>query len=321
MKMLHLYQGGGPGGRGNISCLALPGSLQTMPAQFRLDAQQFFLTYPHSTFDHEAFWNWLNSLEEALYCRIADETHESGEPHVHAVFKFKRRFQSRDAGVFDYQGRHPNIQRPRSLTKSLDYIAKDGRYTDFGAVPKATAKRDWSEIESAASQSEREWLQCQHEERIMPHVAKRLRELNSTSVYDLSEYDNRPISPVFETLPTEFRSLLVIGRPGIGKTGWAMQIMPRPCLLVKHIDCLRHFDASKHKSILFDDCEFGHLPRPTQLQLCDWENQVQIHVRYGVACIPAHIPRLFLCNPNHEPFKQDDAIQGRRLQVINISPF
>lgn len=281
---------------------------------FKFDSLTAFLTYPQCDADAQELIDFFNSIKPVQWCRVALEHHEDGSPHRHAVVKFSTRLQSKNERIFDFNGKHPNIQRVRSITAALNYCAKE-EHVDHGPVP-SSSKREWSDIVAAAAGPEEEWLRVCHEERIQPHVSKRLRELKDSAVYDLDEYDGRPIQEDLQLLPQEFTSLCIVGAPGIGKTGWAMRSVPRPALLVKHLDCLKHFRPGYHKSIVFDDCDFKHLPRSTQLQVCDYENQVQVHVRYGVATIPARVPRLFLCNPDCEPFVVDAAIQGRRLQTI-----
>lgn len=285
---------------------------------FKFDSQHFFLTYPQSDIDNNELINALKLIADIEWLRVCRERHEDGNWHSHAVGKFKRRFQSRNERIFDVSGRHPKVEPVRSISRALDYVSKDGDYTDFGTVPVKQAKRAWTDILEAAKGDEVEWLRIVHEERMQQHVAKRIRDLSTSESVDLAPYDNRPIGDSLSIVPTSFESLLLCGIPGIGKTGWAMLHMPRPCLLVKHIDTLRSFRPGYHQSIFFDDCDFKHYPRATQLQICDYENQCQIHVRYGVAVIPARVPRLFACNPGSEPFIQDTAIQGRRLQTIYL---
>lgn len=285
---------------------------------FKFDSQAFFLTYPHSEVTHDELAEHIRSIAAVDWLRVCTERHADGEPHLHAVGRFSKRFQTRNERIFDCQGRHPKIEPVRSVGRALAYVSKDGNYTDYGLVPARQCKRDWAAIRDAAGGDEEEWLRVVFEEKIPQHVAKRLRELHESVDVDLDSYDGRPVNSALETLPATWESMLVIGEPGIGKTGWAMKACPRPCLLVKHVDTLRCYRSGYHASILFDDIEFKHMPRATQLQLCDFENQCQVHVRYGVAVIPAHVPRLFLCNPGCEPFIEDAAIQGRRLRVFRI---
>ena len=91
-------------------------------------------------------------------------------------------------------------------------------------------------------------------------------------------------------------TLLIIGESGIGKTTWAKRMMPKPILFVSHMDDLRKFKLSYHKSILFDDVKISHMPETAQIHLLDTENPRSIHVRYGTVRIPARTPKVFTCN-------------------------
>lgn len=284
---------------------------------FKFDSHTAFLTYPHCDLQHDEVINALRVIQDIAWARVCLERHEDGQPHVHVVCKFTKRVQSRQQRVFDISTHHPNIQRVRSIAHAIEYCAKDGNYRDYGDVPTSRAKRmEWNAIVEAAKGDPIEWHRVCHEQRIQGHVAEGLRKAVNSASVDLDEYDNRPVGEALAMVPTQWTSLLLVGHPGIGKTGWAMQHCPRPCLLVKHLDVLRQYRDGYHKSILFDDCDFKHLPRTTQLMLSDYENRIMVHVRYGVAVIPPHVPRLFLCNYGCEPFIDDIAIQGRRLSVI-----
>lgn len=286
--------------------------------QFRLDCKRLFLTYPQSDFNNDELYNFLKEIRPIKWARICRETHEDGSPHSHAVIEFEKRFTTRQERLFDYRGRHPNIQPVRDVQKAIEYLAKEGSYADFGQLPEPSKSSTWDDIVQASKGPEVDWLRVVHEAKVSMHVAKRLRQLHESCNNDLDEYDGSAFSEILLTIPQQFQSMLVVGRPGLGKTTWAKSVMPRPCLLVKHLDQLRNFRNGYHKSVFFDDCDFKHLPRSTQLQLCDYAAQCQIHVRYGVACIPANIPRLFCCNENNEPFVYDTAIQTRRLITYKL---
>lgn len=104
-------------------------------------------------------------------------------------------------------------------------------------------------------------------------------------------------------------SLVLQGPPGCGKTNWAKKNVKLPSLFVTHLDRLRDFRVGFHQSIIFDDLDFKHLPRTSQIHLVDRENPRDIHVRYRVAHIPAGVQKVFTCND--EPFIRDDAIRRR----------
>jgi len=115
----------------------------------------------------------------------------------------------------------------------------------------------------------------------------------------------------------EDKCLIIIGKSGIGKTTWAKQIIPKPALFVSHIDDLKKFDCSIHKSILFDDVCFNHYPVQSQIHLVDSDNPRSIHVRYGTAHIPQGIRKVFTCNEN--PLDLEHPAIQRRCQVIRVT--
>uniref|UniRef100_A0A8A4XC09 Replication-associated protein n=1 Tax=Grus japonensis Genomoviridae sp. TaxID=2814961 RepID=A0A8A4XC09_9VIRU len=60
-------------------------------------------------------------------CIIARESHNDGEPHLHAFVDFGTRFYTGDPRRFDVDGRHPNVLPVgRTPGASYDYCIKDG---------------------------------------------------------------------------------------------------------------------------------------------------------------------------------------------------
>lgn len=60
-------------------------------------------------------------------CIVGKELHTDGGTHYHAFFMFDRKFQSRNARIFDVDGHHPNILRGRRSPEQMyDYATKDG---------------------------------------------------------------------------------------------------------------------------------------------------------------------------------------------------
>lgn len=98
---------------------------------FRLDARNFFLTYPRSSLlPHGLLHQHLNDLERPSTVYSCREAHEDGEFHHHAIVQFADKFNCRNERYFDieHEGQiyHPNIQSVRSIANSNAYIAKDG---------------------------------------------------------------------------------------------------------------------------------------------------------------------------------------------------
>lgn len=289
---------------------------------FRFDSCYVFLTYPQSQFEHSSLHGFLNSVCTTEWCRIASELHESGDPHVHVVAQFVRRFQTRNERVFDYEGRHPNIQPVRNTAKALTYVSKDGQFTDFGTVPVKRPRTTEAEALSlATTPDEGEYLRACLSARIPFQYAKRIRELAMADGDSIIAEDHETqiswecARLQTQELPSGNKCAVVIGPSGCGKTTWACRVAPKPALWVRHIDVLRQFKAGVHKSIIFDDMSFTQWPVTSQIHLVDMYKKSQIHCRYGYATIPAGIPRIFTCN--EDPFTICEMIT-RRTEYIRL---
>lgn len=70
----------------------------------------------------------ITSIKEVKYYAIAQEQHQDGQPHLHALCQFNTKVNTTNPGYFDIQGFHPNIQKPRNVKDVLTYIKKDGKY-------------------------------------------------------------------------------------------------------------------------------------------------------------------------------------------------
>lgn len=114
--------------------------------------------------------------------------------------------------------------------------------------------------------------------------------------------------------PVEVGSTWISGPSGIGKTTWAKAYCQLPALWVTHMDDLRLFRAGFHKSIIFDDMSFCHMPRESQIAIADTQQSRSIHIRYGVARIPAGIQKIFTSNV--EIFQEDEAIKRRINKIL-----
>lgn len=289
---------------------------------FKFDGQFVFLTYPQANIEHAAVHLRLSAIGPVDWLRVCTERHADGNPHVHAVGKFSRRVQSRNERIFDIDGKHPCIERPRDTKRALQYIAKDGEFTDFGDVPSNQSKRSQSEALELAGGDEKEYLIACMEAKVPHQYAKRIRELTLASrlerniipsLYEaLLQWECQALQQ--QTLP-ENKCAVLVGPSGCGKSAWAKRVAPKPALWVTHIDTLREFDPRIHKSIIFDDMSFTHMPLQAQIHLVDWVDDRTIHCRYGTAHIPKQTVKIFTCND--PPFVQHQAID-RRIELINL---
>ncbi len=109
-------------------------------------------------------------------------------------------------------------------------------------------------------------------------------------------------------------STVIIGDSGCGKTQWALSHFERP-LFVSHMDDLLNL-TEDNDGIVFDDMDFRHTPRSTNIYLADYDQDRSIHCRYRPAKIPKHTFKIFTAN--HFPFLNDEAIR-RRLNIVTCN--
>lgn len=289
---------------------------------FKFDAKTVFLTYAQCDLAINELYNALLAVTPIKWARICREQHQDGNYHLHAVIKFTKRFQSRRAEVFDVkrgdESFHPNIGRVQSEANSLEYVAKDGEFSDFGPVPSGESHSIEELVELAGTAEDTDYWKACCKARIPFQYAQRFRELANKASDTVTEYngsiERERIDLAITPLPEE-KTIVLVGPTGIGKTSWAKRNAPKPALWVRHLDMLRTFKSGYHKSIIFDDMDFKHLPRVTQLYIADFDDDQQIHVRYGVARIPAGTVKIFTAN--EYPFMIDPAID-RRIHFMNF---
>lgn len=282
-----------------------------------MDAIHYFLTYPRSTFDGASLHQHLESIKPIVWARVAHETHADGEPHVHAVIRFGQRHKaSKDRREFDFMGRHPNVQVCRKPRDVLEYLLKEGNYEDFGPVPKE--KDSHGELVSYATMGDRDAFdKCAMETRVSYQWAEHLWKRHGTPQSTIQSAGEGTECLQLQGLQYDDKSTLVVGPSGCGKSTWAKRVAPKPALWCTHLDDLKKL-TKEHKSIIFDDMDFAHLPRTTQIYLVDQDDIRTIHCRHSNAIVPKGMPKIFTAN--NYPFTRDPAIE-HRLKVCNIVSF
>lgn len=127
---------------------------------FRLTSAQFFLTYPQCNLPLEEVYNHLINLKpkniEILKIVVAEEKHESGEPHLHAYLKYKQIVNLSGPAAektFDINSFHPNVQGARSAKQVIEYVTKGGNYKSNFEI-KGDKKRKLQEYLNTSKSSE-----------------------------------------------------------------------------------------------------------------------------------------------------------------------
>lgn len=289
-----------------------------IPNAFRLQTKNIFLTYSNiqqqsANFNKQELFDHLKSLpfrSPITYLVVGHELHEDGNDHFHAAISLSEKCQIRSETFFDFKGVHPNIQSARNIFTVQKYCKKDGDYLEHGQTNEHLAYLE--DCEDKLS-----WiLYC---------IAKKIPAAYSDQLWQLCK--QKPTNTITEPIPGVMCSqletfqyngvqpLVIVGPTGCGKTTWVINNAPKPALLITHLDRLRDLRPEYHKSIIFDDLSFLHLPRESQIHLTDYHLPRDIHVRYRIANIPAGIPKYFTANTR--PFIDDPAI-NRRIHVVNI---
>lgn len=294
---------------------------------FRLSTSAVLLTYSQTNelTKEDVLYTLLERLPAFLYA-IGSESHQDGGRHIHAVLKFEKKFDTRDQSIFDINDgttvHHPNIQSIKRGAANFDrahtYVEKEDP-TPLCTLPH---RLSWGEILQHASNGQ-EYLELV-EKNYPKEFQRDLQRFQYFANYRFGKCPNtipegwdasydHTVPGQLELLEDETRftkTLVIVGPAGCGKTTWAKSNAPKPALFIRHLDSLAHF-RPEHRSIIFDDLDFRHLPPSTQKYLVDYENLAEIHCRYKVAKIPEGIPRIVTAN--EYPFLEE----GVHAEAIN----
>lgn len=281
------------------------------------NGKRFFLTYPQCASTPHELVAFLQQRASVVYYVVARELHANGDPHLHACVEFA---QTERHGVdwLDFEGKHPNKQDPRNWDACKTYTKKDKDYLESETPQGNSNDGDLREI-CVNTEHEVDWmLHCATKKIPFPY-ARWLWEYFHCDQHTILASEHIGVMcgalQAFQFIPHLHQTFILEGPSGCGKTTWAKINMPKPALFVSHIDQLKQF-TSRHKSIIFDDVDFNHYPRTSQIAICDFDNVRAIHCRHAVATIPAGIFKVFTCNTL--PLSTDDPAIKRRVKIYHI---
>lgn len=291
---------------------------------YRLQARHVSITYPRADFSLEdglaLLRNKTSGSRRVTHVIISSETHEDGGLHRHAYVRFNARINISNERFFDFGLFHPNVQAVQNVSAWINYVKKDGTFLEW-----QSEQSEGNLYANAETMDESTFFQWAVDSRIGYGYAQRAWDTSRREVNQITyDAENNPfldlnITPNRElgtySLSRELTNV-IIGPTGCGKTVYAFRHLIKPMLLVSHIDDLKHFDARRHLSVLFDDMKFDHMPVQAQIHLCDRGLPRSIHRRYGTTLIPAGIQIAITCN--ERPFVYHPAIV-RRCNTLLIN--
>lgn len=290
---------------------------------FRLQGRHLALTYPRCDVPIADLLAYLRTkhsgVRQIQAVAVSSETHEDGSFHRHAYVRYSGKVNIVNPRFFDYNGAHCNIQACRNTTAWNNYIRKDGEYLEWEEANTTGAGL----YENAEAMDENNFFEWALRAKIPYGFAQRAWETQrKASKLITFDDENNPFLdlnlPMREELSTWNLSRdltnVLVGPTGCGKTVYCFRNLLKPMLLISHIDDLKHFEPLVHRSVLFDDMRFDHLPIQAQIHLCDRGLPRSIHRRYGTTLIPAGVQVAITCN--EIPFAYHEAIQRRCNRLL-----
>lgn len=248
------------------------------------------------------------------YGIVGREIGEAGTPHLQCYFEFDRR--KKFTTVKKIFGKYHLETRRGTAEEASEYCKKDGDYVEFGSITesKQGQRTDLDRIADLIQ----EGATRREIAKLYPTTFMRMyRGIDAL----ISIYRRRTNVSVFRDLRWNVRlekTHVFWGPAGCGKTEFAKQLLPT-ALFVTHIDDLKDFDESLYSGVIFDDMSFRHLPREAQIHLVDYDNPRSLHVRYGVAHIPAGTIKVFTTNVEQGAIFLEDAAILRRIQFHHLT--
>ncbi|AYQ58880.1 replication initiation protein [Bitter gourd yellow mosaic virus] len=300
--------------------------------KFLVSAKNVFLTFPKCPLSKDTMLELLKNIEcpsDKLFIRVAQERHQDGSLHIHALLQFKGKAQFRNPRHFDVTHPncsatfHPNFQGAKSSSDVKSYIEKDGDYIDWGVfqIDGRSARGGQQTAHDAAAEalnsgSVEDALAILREK--LPkdflfqyhNLKANLERIFSTplepfvSPYSLNSFDLVPpelvdwvSNNVCSAAARPFRpiSIVIEGDSRTGKTMWARSLGTHN-YLCGHLDLSPKIYSNDAWYNVIDDVDPHYLKHFKEFMGAqrDWQSNTKygkpVHIKGG-------IPTIFLCNP------------------------
>lgn len=289
---------------------------------FRVNARQFFLTYPQCDIAPQDLANSLRESHDiSRYC-IGRERHSDGGNHLHAYIAFNRKVDVKSQTFFDCQGYHPHIEAVKNKTRTIEYCRKE---KDF--VESLPEQPSWAGLLKDCSTQE-EFMSRVKEtfprdyilnlDRLIFFCNKHFKVVVTPYVSSFTSFNvNIDISVWVNQMNDERpRTLLLVGPSRSGKTEWARSI---GCHM--YFNNLINLDDWNPEAtyIVFDDFDWKFFPnkkafwgaQKTFVLTDKYRKKHTVH--WGK-------PMIYICNEDQDPFldmtlRQLDFFERNCIQV------
>jgi hypothetical protein len=92
------------------------------------------------------------------YVLVSQEQHQNGVPHFHALVQADKKIDTTNCNIFNLDGRHGNYQSCGNVSRTIQYIKKDGDWTESGQT--SSGGEQWDIAAAAQSMAEMEFFQA-----------------------------------------------------------------------------------------------------------------------------------------------------------------
>ncbi|AKZ17027.1 replication-associated protein [Tomato chlorotic mottle Guyane virus] len=305
------------------------------PKRFRINAKNYFLTYPHcSLYKDEALSQLkaINTPTNKLFIKIARELHEDGQPHLHVLLQFEGKFCCTNNRLFDLVSPsrsthfHPNIQAAKSSSDVKSYVDKDGDTVEWGTFQvdgrsarggSQSANDSYAKVLNAKTidqallilreEQPKDYVIQHHNirsnlERIFakapePWVAPFPLSSFINVPQEMQEWTNNYFGNGAAARPERPISIIIEGDSRTGKTMWARALGSHN-YLSGHLDFNSKVYSNNAEYNVIDDISPNYLKLKHWKELIGAQRDWQSNCKYGKPVqIKGGIPSIVLCNP------------------------
>lgn len=252
------------------------------------------------------------------------ETGENGTPHIQGYVELVSKCSLTTLKGLVSRA-HWSVARGTAL-HNKEYCSKQGVFEEVGVPMKQGSRTDLTAVVSSITSGMTiHQLWQEHPVAMIRNYNGLIRAYGVLSPHRAIQL---PLYPLTAFRPWDLlvpailnamisRSVILVGASGLGKTSFAQSLLTR-ALFVSQIDTLTEYQQGHHDGIIFDDMDFRHLPRSSQIHIVDLEQTRSIYCRYNNATIERGVKRIFTTNLP-DIFIDDPAI-ARRCQKFILGP-